>query len=301
MVARADAGDAAAKDALFAALYSELHRLAQAHIRNSSGPLTLGATTLLHEAYLTSTAGTHGVPGPPALPGIRLARDARPHHRLRPPEARAEARRRDHASPILTRTTSRLPATRRSSSSSAQRSTSWRQSTRALAELVDLKFFCGFSFGEIAAMRGVSERTVQRDWAKARVLLHAALDWSQILARCGRLDTDRWQALSPLLDRALELDAARAAELRRARSRPTGRRRRPRPAARGTRSLLGSDFLESPPDIGDRPTPSLAGQTVGAYTLDVPLGRGGMGTVWLARRSDGRFEGTSRSSCSTSR
>jgi RNA polymerase sigma factor (TIGR02999 family) len=44
-----------------------------------------------------------------------------------------------------------------------------------LAELVDLKFFCGFSFSEIAAMRGVSERTLQRDWAKARVLLHDAL------------------------------------------------------------------------------------------------------------------------------
>ena len=41
----------------------------------------------------------------------------------------------------------------------------------ALAELVDLKFFCGFSFAEIAAIRGVSERTVQRDWAKARLLL----------------------------------------------------------------------------------------------------------------------------------
>jgi RNA polymerase sigma factor (sigma-70 family) len=45
----------------------------------------------------------------------------------------------------------------------------------ALAELVDLKFFCGFSFTEIAAMRGVSERTVRRDWSKARVLLHDAL------------------------------------------------------------------------------------------------------------------------------
>jgi DNA-directed RNA polymerase specialized sigma24 family protein len=44
-----------------------------------------------------------------------------------------------------------------------------------LAELVDLKFFCGFSFAEIAAMRGVSERTVQRDWAKARLLLHEAI------------------------------------------------------------------------------------------------------------------------------
>jgi DNA-directed RNA polymerase specialized sigma24 family protein len=42
----------------------------------------------------------------------------------------------------------------------------------ALAEIVDLKFFCGFSFGEIAAMRNVSERTVQRSWEKARIYLH---------------------------------------------------------------------------------------------------------------------------------
>jgi serine/threonine protein kinase len=41
----------------------------------------------------------------------------------------------------------------------------------------------------------------------------------------------------------------------------------------------------------DRAAPSLRGLRVGAYTLDQPLGRGGMGTVWLARRSDGRFEG----------
>jgi DNA-directed RNA polymerase specialized sigma24 family protein len=44
-----------------------------------------------------------------------------------------------------------------------------------LGELVDLKFFCGFSFAEIAAMRGVSERTIQREWAKARLLLHRSL------------------------------------------------------------------------------------------------------------------------------
>ena len=40
-----------------------------------------------------------------------------------------------------------------------------------LAELVDLHFFCGFSFVEIAAARGVSDRTVQRDWRKARMFL----------------------------------------------------------------------------------------------------------------------------------
>src|SRR5262249_24120462 len=41
-----------------------------------------------------------------------------------------------------------------------------------LADIVDLKVFCGISFTEIAAMRGVSERTVQRHWEKARVYLH---------------------------------------------------------------------------------------------------------------------------------
>ena len=44
-----------------------------------------------------------------------------------------------------------------------------------LAEIVDLKFFCGFSFAEIAAMRGVSERTIQRSWEKGRLYLHHAI------------------------------------------------------------------------------------------------------------------------------
>jgi RNA polymerase sigma factor (TIGR02999 family) len=45
----------------------------------------------------------------------------------------------------------------------------------SLAELVNLKFFCGFSFLEIAGMRGVSERTVQRDWEKARIYLYQSI------------------------------------------------------------------------------------------------------------------------------
>ena len=44
-----------------------------------------------------------------------------------------------------------------------------------LSEVVDLKFFCGFSFAEIAAMRGVSERTIQRHWEKARLYLYRAI------------------------------------------------------------------------------------------------------------------------------
>jgi RNA polymerase sigma factor (sigma-70 family) len=45
-----------------------------------------------------------------------------------------------------------------------------------LAQVVDLRFFCGFTFTEIAAMRGLSERSVQRHWQKARLYLHEAVE-----------------------------------------------------------------------------------------------------------------------------
>ena len=107
-----------------------------------------------------------------------------------------------------------------------------------------------------------------------------------------RFDEDLWRALSPLLDRALDLDVpgrqAMLADV--ARERPD--------VAEILRALLAehdnlvdSDFLEGAFPIGETPRPSLAGQAIGPYTLELPLGMGGMGTVWRARRSDGRFEG----------
>jgi serine/threonine-protein kinase len=57
-------------------------------------------------------------------------------------------------------------------------------------------------------------------------------------------------------------------------------------------ALDAEGFLESGPMVPRVPPRSLTGQRVGAYTLDTLLGQGGMGTVWLAHRSDGRFEGS---------
>ena len=45
-----------------------------------------------------------------------------------------------------------------------------------LAEVVDLKYFCGFTFEDIAAQRGSSLRTVMRDWEKARLILFTGLN-----------------------------------------------------------------------------------------------------------------------------
>lgn len=105
-----------------------------------------------------------------------------------------------------------------------------------------------------------------------------------------RLDPAAWHVISPLFDQALDLDAeARRVFLDdlRASDAPT--------AETLTRlltsheRLLGSAFLDTPAlaDI----EPDLAGSTIGAYTLDAPLGAGGMGVVWKAHRSDGRYEG----------
>lgn len=50
----------------------------------------------------------------------------------------------------------------------------------ALAELVDLHVFCGFGFAEIASLRKISERTVQRDWRKVRLLLRHLITESEV-------------------------------------------------------------------------------------------------------------------------
>ena len=174
ILARAEAGDAAAKKALFSALYDELHRLAQAHLRRTSGPLTLSATTLLHEAYL-DISGRDPLAFPDRNRFLGYASKAMrglivDYVRQRTARKRGGdltfitiAEEMDAVEPAMD--LDRLDAALKDLAALDP----------ALAELVDLKFFCGFSFTEIAAMRNVSDRTVQRDWAKARAVLHEAL------------------------------------------------------------------------------------------------------------------------------
>jgi eukaryotic-like serine/threonine-protein kinase len=104
------------------------------------------------------------------------------------------------------------------------------------------------------------------------------------------LSPERWKAVSPYLDQALTLGAEeRTAWL-------AGLQQEDPSLAADLQKLLDEhqtlarrEFLEHSPE----PVPvqsALEGQTIGAYTLLSPIGQGGMGTVWLARRSDGRYE-----------
>jgi RNA polymerase sigma factor (TIGR02999 family) len=176
MVERADVGDATARDALFASLYSELHVLAESHIRRSGGQLTMGATTLLHEAYVDLSSRSQ-VAFPDRLRFLKYASRAMrgliiDYVRSR----RAQKRGGEITFVALSDAPERDDVANAASLEALSRALDELASLDAeLAELVDLKFFCGFAFTEIAAMRGVSERTVQRDWAKARMLLHESL------------------------------------------------------------------------------------------------------------------------------
>jgi serine/threonine protein kinase len=105
------------------------------------------------------------------------------------------------------------------------------------------------------------------------------------------LSRDRWQVVSPYLDRALEMeDEERAAWLDSLRLEDPALAAELETLLEDRRALSRDGFLQEA--AFRAPTPaSLAGQTFGAYTLLSLVGQGGMGSVWLADRSDGRFEG----------
>jgi RNA polymerase sigma factor (TIGR02999 family) len=177
LIASAEAGDGSAADALFAALYSELHRLASRQLaRGASSELTLGTTTLLHSAYL-EMAEREGAVFPDR--GRFMAYAARVMRGLIIDYVR---RRYAH------KRGGRFEITSLDDQVADPAAADDRELVRVsealdelatfdplLAQVVDLKFFCGFSFAEIAAMRGVSERTVQRQWEKARIYLHGVI------------------------------------------------------------------------------------------------------------------------------
>ena len=137
--------------------------------------MSLGATSLLHEAYLDlSERDGSDVPRPPALHGLRRPGDARPDHRLRPQPPGPEARRAVRADGARHRCgRSPWPTGPRARAGSATRSTSWPASTPSWPRSWTSSSSAASPSTEIAAMKGISERTVQRHWQKARLYLHA--------------------------------------------------------------------------------------------------------------------------------
>jgi serine/threonine protein kinase/Tfp pilus assembly protein PilF len=106
----------------------------------------------------------------------------------------------------------------------------------------------------------------------------------------SKLSPDQWQALSPYLDEALAMtEKERSPWLSSLRSQNQDMAEQLEMLFREHRALSEEGFLEKS-SVGLPRSPGPEGQTLGAYTLVSQIGHGGMGSVWLAQRSDGRFE-----------
>jgi RNA polymerase sigma factor (TIGR02999 family) len=161
-------------DDLFDTLYSELHRLARREL-NRRGPAGgLGVTTLLHEAYLRIS----GRDGTVFVDHARfMAYAARVMRGLIIDDVRRKRSQKRGGLFHLTSLTTHTEGVA-DPYTLVQIGDALDELAKVepeLAEIIELKFFCGFSFAEIAAMRGVSERTIQRSWEKGRLYLHHAI------------------------------------------------------------------------------------------------------------------------------
>ncbi|MCC7287296.1 MAG: sigma-70 family RNA polymerase sigma factor [Burkholderiaceae bacterium] len=178
LLARVAGGDRAARDAAFAAAYRELQRLAHVRLHDSGGRSTvLDTSALVHESYL------------------RLVRQG---------ELRFDDRRAffGYASQVMRSVivdAARERMALRRGGADAQRLTLSTDVAHGLAaddegivrvhealqvlhdaderaaQMVEMRYFGGYSDREIADALGVTERTVQRDWAKAQMLLRVVL------------------------------------------------------------------------------------------------------------------------------
>lgn len=170
----AAAADGGAADALFATLYTELHRLARREVYRRGPGGGLGVTTLLHEAYLRIS----GQDGAVFVDHARfMAYAARVMRGLIIDDVRRKRSQKRGGLFHLTALTTHAegvadPQTLVEIGDALDELAAVEPE---LAEIIELKFFCGFSFTEIAAMRGVSERTIQRAWEKGRLYLHRAI------------------------------------------------------------------------------------------------------------------------------
>jgi RNA polymerase sigma factor (TIGR02999 family) len=180
-VTHLDSGSAQEPSALFVSLYEQLRGIARRELRRSSGAVALSATTLLHEAYFKMKERSDAAfPDEPHF----LAYAARAMRTLVIDYARSRQAEKRGGAFHITRLPTEVPEQQTQASDLERLGAAidaLAEHDSALAQLVDLKFFCGYSLIEIAAMRGISERTAQRDWDKARMLLKQALEDGNLL------------------------------------------------------------------------------------------------------------------------
>lgn len=175
LLAAARSGEAAKLEAVFAALYGELKKLASWHAGAPNRDSTVSTTVLVHETYLKLVGARH----------LEL-RDRRHFFACAGRAMRQVLVDHSRAAQALKRGAGVMPIELVEEELGGRRQPDWIDLDRALAELaevrpelhevVELRYFAGLSREETAALLECSERTVQRDWQRARAFLLARLE-----------------------------------------------------------------------------------------------------------------------------
>jgi RNA polymerase sigma factor (TIGR02999 family) len=177
LLSRTAGGDRAARDALFALAYRDLRRLARARLHGGGGRNTLLDTTaLVHEAYLRlAKAGELSLDDRRAF----FAYASQVMRSVIVDSARARlADRRGGDAPKLTLPTDLEASPAHAEADILRVHEALHELDRAdprAARVVEMRYFGGYSDKEVAEILDVTERTVQRDWKKASMLLAAMI------------------------------------------------------------------------------------------------------------------------------
>ncbi len=176
LIQQAAGGDQASRDALFASAYPELRKLARSRLHDGGRNTYLETTALVHESYLRILN-----PGDLSLEDRRaffgyaskvmrsIIIDSIREHR-------AQRRGGEQARVTMkTERTGELPSGEAEVLLVHDALLALHAGEPRLAKVVEMRYFGGFSEAEIAGTLDVTERTVRRDWNKARLLLLAAL------------------------------------------------------------------------------------------------------------------------------
>ena len=174
LLRRVGEGDAEAAEALYARVYDALRDLARQRLRGHRPGDTLDTTSLVHEAYLRLADGA-----PPSDRPHFLALASRAMRYVLVDHARARtAQKRGGGRADLSLTAVQLAADERAADLVALDEALDRLRARSdrLADTVELRFFGGLSYPEVAEATGRSVATVERDWVRARAWLQRALN-----------------------------------------------------------------------------------------------------------------------------
>jgi RNA polymerase sigma factor (TIGR02999 family) len=176
LLGRMQAGDLDARDALFEVAYSELHRLAQSRLRRGGRNVVLDTTSLVHESYLRFLkVGELQIEDRRSF--FAYASQVMRSVIVNSVRDRMAEKRGGGWMPVTlsTQIASSMPEGDETVLKVHEALSLLEQAQPRLARVAEMRYFGGYGEQEIAETLGVTERTVRRDWEKARGILAAAL------------------------------------------------------------------------------------------------------------------------------